>query len=135
MIELARESSNSADAVAQEPCSRPCPRRQNCVSSRESERHHIAPFNARLLGAGAIERLRRILEAMPGTRIVTAEARYLHAECVSRVFRFVDDIEFCVDADANVVHVRAASRIGYSDFGVNRRRVEAIRAAFERTGR
>lgn len=67
---------------------------------------------------------------MPRTRIRRDEAAYLHAEFRSLIFRFVDDVEFLLDADAGVIHVRSASRLGYSDLGVNRRRVEAIRQAF-----
>ena len=71
---------------------------------------------------------------MPRTKVVRQDERYLHAEFTSALFRFVDDVELLLDADAGVVHVRSASRIRYSDMGANRRRVEAIRSAFERGG-
>ena len=61
---------------------------------------------------------------MKRARIVTAEERYIHAEFTSAFFRFVDD-------GTRTIHVRSASRVGYSDFGVNRRRVEEIRARFD----
>jgi len=61
------------------------------------------------------------------------EGDYLHAEARSLLFRFVDDVEFLFDADKQVIHVRSASRTGYSDLGVNRRRVERIRRAFSNT--
>ena len=61
-------------------------------------------------------------------RVVEVTDRYLHAEFTTPVFRFVDDVEFLLAADA--IHVRSASRLGWSDFGVNRRRVERLRRAF-----
>jgi uncharacterized protein (DUF1499 family) len=66
-------------------------------------------------------------------RVTVVEERkdYLHAEIRSLIFRFVDDIEFSLAADAGLINVRSASRMGYSDFGVNRKRVERIRAAFD----
>ena len=56
---------------------------------------------------------------------------YLHVEFTSAIFRFVDDVEFLFDAGSGTIHMRSASRAGYSDFGVNRRRMEAIRSQFD----
>lgn len=110
---------------------RPCPASPNCVCSCDAEPGHAIP-PLRFAGSAehAFQRLRKVLVAMPRTRIRRDEAAYLHAECRSLVFRFVDDVEFLLDADAGIIHVRSASRLGYSDLGVNRRRVEAIRQAF-----
>jgi len=63
--------------------------------------------------------------------VVEDTGSYLHAEARSRVFRFVDDVEFVLDPGARVIQVRSASRVGYSDFGVNRRRVERLGKAFD----
>jgi uncharacterized protein (DUF1499 family) len=71
---------------------------------------------------------------MPRTVVVTKTDQYLHAEVTSRIYRFVDDVEFYVDKQAGVIHCRSASRVGYSDFGVNRARIEQIRAAVEAEG-
>jgi uncharacterized protein (DUF1499 family) len=71
-----------------------------------------------------------ILENNKRCRIITLEERYIHAEFRSLVLRFVDDVEFYFPNDISVVHVKSASRLGYSDFGVNRKRVEQIRSAF-----
>jgi uncharacterized protein (DUF1499 family) len=60
-------------------------------------------------------------------KIVEESGGYMHAEATSRVFRFVDDVEFLMRPDGQLVDVRSASRVGYSDFGVNRRRIERIR--------
>ncbi len=82
--------------------------------------------------AAAIGRLKRIVEAMPGARVVAARPDYLYAQFTSRWLKFVDDVEFWASPAEGVIHVRSASRVGRKDFGVNRRRIEAIRAAYER---
>ncbi len=62
--------------------------------------------------------------------IISEQADYLHAEARSLLFRFVDDIEFSLQAEKGLIQVRSAARTGYSDFGVNRRRIERIRRIF-----
>lgn len=81
-------------------------------------------------GAAAMARLKSIVESMQGTQVVRAEPAYLYATFTTRLMKFVDDVEFALDSAAGVIHVRSASRIGYSDRGANRTRVEAIRARF-----
>lgn len=111
----------------------PCPRSPNCVSSlSEDTAHRVEPLASRGDAGEAMAALRGVVEAMPRSRIVTATDTFLRAEFRSMIFRFVDDVEFELDAQAGVVHVRSASRIGHSDLGVNRRRVERIREAFAR---
>lgn len=68
---------------------------------------------------------------MKRARIVLAEERYIRAEFTSAFFRFVDDVEFLLDDGTETIHVRSASRVGHSDFGVNRRRVKEIRLRFD----
>ena len=75
-----------------------------------------------------------LLEAEPQARIVTREPDYIYVEFTSRLFRFVDDVEFLFDDTAGVIHFRSASRAGRSDLGANRRRMESIRAAFQASG-
>lgn len=109
-----------------------CPDSPNCVSSQSIDpRHAIDPLRYE----GTAEKARRFLiEAVSGmkrARIVAAEERYLHAEFTSALFRFVDDVEFLLDDGTKTIHVRSASRVGYSDLGVNRRRVENIRSRFD----
>jgi uncharacterized protein (DUF1499 family) len=77
--------------------------------------------------------LTAILEA-EGMRVVQREQDYLRAEAVSRVFRFVDDVEFEILPEEGSIQVRSASRVGYWDFGVNRRRIERVRDALRRRG-
>jgi uncharacterized protein (DUF1499 family) len=111
----------------------PCPGTPNCVCSQDtpSPRHAIDPLTFDDGPDEAWERLKGILTAWPRTRIVTDGDSYLHAECASQVFRFVDDVECVLDRNAKVIHIRSASRAGRSDLGINRRRVEAIRQAFQ----
>ncbi len=109
----------------------PCPNKPNCVSSQaEDGEQRVEPLAFTGSPEDVIDRLRRIVVDMPRTRIVSADERYLHAEFRSRIFRFTDDVELLVDPEAGVVHVRSASRTGYSDLGANRKRVEALRSAF-----
>ncbi len=110
---------------------RPCPNSPNCVNSFSTEsRHRIEPIQYKGERTAAHERLLNVIESMPRTTVRTAEPRYIHAEFRSFLFRFVDDVEFLFDEDRLLIHVRSASRVGYSDFGVNRKRVETIRRKF-----
>jgi len=113
----------------------PCPKSPNCVSSQaEDAQHRIDPIRLSVTPAAAISRLEEVLSKKPRTTVVTKTDRYLHAEVTSRIYRFVDDVEFLVDEQAGVIHCRSASRVGYSDLGVNRARIEQIRTALEAGG-
>jgi len=99
-----------------------CPESPNCVSSYESsEEHAIAALD------GNLNQVQQILVAMDGANIVEQSNNYLYAEFTSSLMGYVDDVEFLYDAATNTTQVRSASRIGYSDMGANRSRVEAIR--------
>jgi len=113
----------------------PLPSSPNAVSSQadDSERR-VEPLRFAGDPAAAMARLRRVVEAMPRTEIVRADERYLHATFTTRVLRFVDDVELLLDPEAGAIHVRSASRVGYSDLGANRSRVEALREAFVAAG-
>jgi uncharacterized protein (DUF1499 family) len=88
----------------------------------------IEPIALQGSGPQTIERIRRVVEAMDGAKVVQANSGYLYAQFTSRMLKFVDDTEFWFDPQAGVIQVRSASRLGRKDFGVNRVRVEAIRA-------
>lgn len=105
----------------------PCPDSPNCVGSQSAGAARIAPIALREPASFAWQRLSKIVAGLPRMRIVERTDRYLRLEASSRIFGFVDDVEFLLDPDANVIHVRSASRLGYSDLGVNRDRVEHIR--------
>ncbi len=107
-----------------------CPDSPNCVCSEGGDASHaIAPFPFPFTDeAGvALSRVRQALDGMPGARRVREETGYLHYEFRTPVCRFVDDLEVAVDEGARLVHVRSASRVGYSDMGANRKRVEELR--------
>jgi len=108
----------------------PCPSSPNCVSSRAADNaHFVAPLAVSGDPGDVLRRLRRVIEGMSGGRVVTTSDTAVHAEFTSRLFRFVDDLDLELDERTRVVHVRSSSRVGYWDWGVNRRRVEAIRRA------
>ena len=100
-----------------------CKRTPNCVSSQADPgdgEHYVAPRT------GTMEDLRKAVLAQPRATIVRDEGNYLYAEFRSRLLGYVDDVEFLIDG--GVIHVRSASRLGRRDFGVNRKRVETLRA-------
>jgi uncharacterized protein (DUF1499 family) len=109
----------------------PCPASPNCVSSQASDAEHfIQPI--RVIGTlGDIQnRLVRILESADRIKIVTIQDDYIRAEFKSALFRFVDDVEFLFrepNGTETIIDVRSASRVGHSDLGVNRKRIEKIR--------
>ncbi len=108
-----------------------CPSSPNCVSSQaDNPAQQIQPFPLKVDAARSLSALRRLIEKLPGARVVEIQPDYLQTEFTSRILRFVDDVEFLLDPEANVVHVRSASRKGYWDFGANRKRVEQIRRAY-----
>jgi len=111
----------------------PCPKSPNCVVSQGNEdaEHAIAPLNYTGDAAAAMAALRQVLESQEGSEIIQQTDTYLYAEFTSRLMGFVDDVEFYLDpAEPGTIQVRSASRLGESDLGVNRKRVEKIRTEF-----
>lgn len=107
----------------------PCPNSPNCVSSQSSDvGHSIAPLTYKSTPEQAIAKLKAVIQSLPRTKIITENKDYLYAEFKSALMGFVDDVEFYLDRKANVIQVRSASRLGQSDLGVNRKRIETIRA-------
>ena len=110
----------------------PPKRTPNCVSSQADKdadaQHYIAPLRYAGDAHSAWTALRQVVEAMPRVKVVKAEQGYLYVEFTSRLMRYVDDVEFYLDEKAGVVEVRSASRLGRRDYGVNRARIESIRA-------
>jgi uncharacterized protein (DUF1499 family) len=82
-------------------------------------------------GPAAMVKLKGLLQTMPRTEVVTAEPNYLYAQSTTAMLRFTDDVEFFLSEAEGVIHVRSASRLGQKDFAANRKRVEAIRTAFQ----
>ncbi len=113
----------------------PCPSSPNCVSSQSADPgHRIEPLRFSTPVELAAANLKNILLGMNRVRIADEHDSYLHVEFRSAVFRFVDDVEFYFDAATGNVQVRSASRLGYSDLGVNRSRIEQIRERWRAAG-
>ena len=106
-----------------------CSKSPNCVSSDATDpEHYIEPL--RLSGSQdeAWAMVHSLVAALPRTSIITTDSTYLHAECRSAVFGFVDDLEIHLRPEESIMAVRSAARLGYTDFGVNRKRVESLRS-------
>jgi uncharacterized protein (DUF1499 family) len=114
---------------------RACPGSPNCVHTGNRDPEGTEPILLRTdLDPGeAMVALRGIVQAMPRTTVVTLTDDYLHAEVRTRVFRFIDDLELLLAPDRELI-VRSAARLGKRDFGVNARRVRALRAALAGAG-
>lgn len=111
----------------------PCPSSPNCVSTQaQNEDHAIAPFRYQKTRAETKEALKAVIRSLPRTKLVEEDETYLHYEFTSLIMRFVDDVEFLFDDETKIIHFRSASRIGRSDFGVNRKRMEHLRSLIER---
>ncbi|MDP2239719.1 MAG: DUF1499 domain-containing protein [Burkholderiales bacterium] len=89
----------------------------------------IAPLAVKGDGPATLARIKAVVERMNGARVVKSEPDYLYAQYTTRFMKFVDDMEFWFDPANNVIQVRSASRVGRKDLGVNRKRIEAVRAA------
>ena len=111
-----------------------CPKTPNCVNSQTvGEKHYIQPIRYAGTWQEARARLLQILGSEKRTKILTAQENYIRAEFLSALFRFVDDVEFYFPEEQTgeaIIHIRSASRIGYSDLGANRKRIERIRSKF-----
>ena len=101
----------------------------NWVSSQiaSSEKHYETPLSCSGGVERAMQKLKGVIEAQPGAVLIESTPDYLYAEFSTPLMGFTDDVEFF--CDGKVIHVRSASRLGIRDFGVNRRRVETLRAA------
>ncbi len=109
----------------------PCPSSPNCVSTEASDaKHRIEPIAYEGSKDAAWTRLLKALKGMKRARIVSSERDSIRVEFMSLLWRFVDDAEFRIDDADKTIRFRSASRLGHSDFGANRRRMEAIRKKF-----
>jgi uncharacterized protein (DUF1499 family) len=107
-----------------------CPTSDNCVVSQNADaKHAIDPITYHVDRNQAKVTLLKVLTVVPRTEVVEQTDNYIHALSKSRIFKFVDDVEFYLPDDESVIHIRSASRVGESDLGVNRRRMEQIRLA------
>lgn len=110
----------------------PCPATPNCVCSEyPDDSHAVPPLAFDGDAESAWSTLREVVNALPRTQVVASDADYLKAETKTALLRFVDDLEFRLDREAGVIHVRSASRVGFSDLGANGKRVTGLRAKFD----
>ncbi len=109
----------------------PCPDSPNCVSTQSTdEKHAINPIPYSGTKDEAKKRLLQIIHSLPRSQVIVDNQDYLHVEFTSLIFRFVDDTEFFLAVEDAMIHFRSASRLGNSDLGANRKRMEAIRSRF-----
>ena len=109
----------------------PCPKSPNCVSTQATdEKQKMEPINY----SGSLEDAKRkiitIINSLKRSKVITNEENYIHIEFRTATFRFVDDVEFFFDDKEKIIHFRSRARMGYSDMGVNRKRMENITKLF-----
>jgi uncharacterized protein (DUF1499 family) len=111
----------------------PLPGKPNCVSSLATDaEHRVEPLELRGDVGAARATLEQIVADLPRSVLLAEDDAYLRFQFSSFVFRFKDDLEFHLVPADGVIHLRAAARVGHSDFGVNRRRVEVVRERYDR---
>lgn len=108
----------------------PCKESDNCVSSQsfpEDKLHYAEVIKYSEYLEQPMEHLNVIITTMPGCKVTEQSKLYLRAECTSKLLKFKDDLELLISPENHSIDFRSASRVGQSDFGVNRKRIEEIR--------
>ena len=109
----------------------PCPKSPNCVSTQAiDDKQKMEPINYPGSLEEAKTKIISIINSLKRSKIITNEENYIHIEFRTATFRFVDDVEFLFDDKEKVIHFRSRARMGYSDMGVNRKRMEKITTLF-----
>ncbi len=114
---------------------KPCPKTPNCVSTmapNDDKKHYIGPISYDSSQKEAVEKLIQIINSLKGTKIKVKEINYLHVIFSTKLLRFKDDVEFYFDDSSKIIHFKSACRIGSSDFGTNRKRMEKIRKLYSK---
>ncbi len=110
----------------------PCPNTPNCVSTQaKGKEHKIEPFQYSGTLSEAKEKVEEIINSLKRSKIITNKEDYIHVVFRTAIFRFIDDVEFLFDDSEKVIHFRSRARLGYSDMGVNRKRMENIREMYK----
>jgi len=108
-----------------------CPGTPNCVSSMDKRRnHYVAPINYTISNEDAFKRLIVVLNSMNKVTVLKQTPTYVYVVFRTPLMNFKDDVEFYLPSFSKIIHIRSASRIGFSDMGANRKRVELIRKRF-----
>jgi uncharacterized protein (DUF1499 family) len=113
---------------------KPCPSSPNCISTQADpgdNQHYLPPLSLNITKKDAMKKIIAIINSFERTKIVEKTNNYLRAEFKSKIMKYVDDVEFYIDEKNKIIHFRSASRIGYSDLGVNRKRMEEIVKMFK----
>jgi len=109
----------------------PCPQTPNCVSTQShSAAQRVTPLPYKGSIDAAKKRIKAVILSFPKTKLIHETQNSLHIEFRTTLFKFVDDVEVYIDNQEHVIHFKSSSRLGYWDFGVNRRRIEAIKQKF-----
>ena len=110
----------------------PCPKSPNCVSTQSTdEKHRMEPIQYSSTVDEAKGKIRNIITSFKRTKLITETENYLHFEFRTATFKFVDDVEFYLDDKEKLIHFRSAARLGWSDMGVNRKRMGKIRELYK----
>ena len=110
----------------------PCPNTPNCVSTQALDNlHKIDPIQYSGSLSEVKEKIVKIINSLKRSKIITNKENYIHVEFRTATFRFVDDVEFLFDDSEKIIHFRSRARLGYSDMGVNRKRMENIRNIYK----
>ncbi len=109
-----------------------CDNLLNCTASTASEKkNRVEPIAYQGPDSEVIKQIAALIAAQKNTKIITQNTNYLHATYKTALMGFTDDLELLLDNDSGVLHIRSASRIGQSDLGANRKRIEALRTLFK----
>ncbi len=112
-----------------------CPDTPNCVSSlAKNPKYRVEPFKLKKDPKTSWDIVQKMVASLPRTKVVSADNSDIHAECKSMIFRFIDDLSLHLTSSKDIIHIRSAARTGYSDFGVNRRRIERLRKELRQKG-
>jgi len=115
-----------------DPQLKPCPESPNCVSTQTQQKSkQMDPIPFALDLKEAIKIIKGVVESLSNTHLEKESPNYLHYTFKSKIFRFIDDVEFLIDGEQKLIHFRSASRTGYSDMGVNKKRMTEITAGIE----
>jgi uncharacterized protein (DUF1499 family) len=109
----------------------PCPKSPNCVSTQSiDDKHKMEPLSYNVIIDEAKTKIKEIIGTFKRTKLITEENNYLHFEFRTATFKFVDDVEFYFDDSAKLIHFRSAAQKGWSDLGVNRKRMKKIQMLY-----
>ena len=112
-----------------------CPKSPNCVTTQgpiSDKIHYIKSIELECSSEDAKNKIISVISSMKRSKIIKQDKNYIHIEFKSALFKFVDDVEFFIDESGKEIHFRSASRVGYGDMGVNRKRMEKIRELYQK---